>query len=115
MKTLLALSPAILGGFAALPLYAAPAAQATPAQDSQYVACVAQDSIYDNQGPTVLASLGRQYASDIAYGIRTGPQEDYYVYRNTGPSITQTDANWLVNCAVGVYSGWGPDSAWFTA
>ena len=57
---------------------------------------------------------GRGIANDIAWGIRSEPQEYRYVYTSTGQYISQRDANVMVNCATEVYSGWGPDSRWYT-
>ena len=50
----------------------------------------------------------------FAWGIRSEPQEYRYVYTSTGQYISQRDANVMVNCATEVYSGWGPDSRWYT-
>ena len=108
MKTLLALSPAILAGFAALPLYAAPAAQATPSQDAQDVGCVSTGGGYNNNGPSAEASVGRTIANDIASGIRDPLQERNYIYNTTNSSVGITDANVLVNCATEVWLGYGP-------
>jgi hypothetical protein len=104
----LLLSAAALAGFAALPLYAAPAAQATPSQDASYVSCVARDQISSNLGPSDMAAAGRSMANDIATGVRSAAGEQAYVYNHTGSSITQADANVLVNCATEVWLGYGP-------
>lgn len=80
----------------------------TPSQDAQYVACVASEGIYNNQGPSTAAALGRSIANDIALGLRTPLEEQYWVYYNTPASITQYDANVIVNCATSIYLGYGP-------
>jgi hypothetical protein len=108
----LLLSAAVLAGFAALALYAAPAAQATPQQDGQYVACVTNDGLYSNRGPSAHAATGREIATDITSGLRTALQERNYVYETTPANIGLTDANWLVNCATEVYLGYGAPVGW---
>ena len=98
---------------ATLPLLTAGSANATPSQDSRYVACVAP--IYNNYGPNSLAWLGQSYANDIAYGYRTAAEEQNWVYYNTPSSITRADANTLVNCATSVWLGYGWDGTYNTS
>lgn len=104
-----------VAGAVATALLGTGVASASPQQDSNYVACVAQDGLFNDDGPTVLAELGRMYANDIATGVRNGPQEDDYAYVHSGPTIGRIDANWLVNCATGVYSDWGPEASWYVS
>jgi len=78
--------------------------------DSTYVTCVAQDSLYNNYGPSALAAVGRQIANEIELGVRNPLQERDYIYRVTPYSIGVNDANWMVNCATSVYLGYGPGS-----
>jgi hypothetical protein len=91
----------------ALLVATAPSAQASASQDAAYVSCVTP-YVYNTYGPSVEATLGRSYATDISLGIRTPYQEQRYVYANTNDSVTQADANALVNCATEVWLGYGP-------
>ena len=69
---------------------------------------MAQDGLYNSNGPSFQASFGRQIANDISLGIRNELQERDWVYYNTPAGIGVTDANYLVNCATQVYLGYGP-------
>jgi hypothetical protein len=100
----------VAAGASVAALLGAGTANATSSQDSSWAACVGEQGIY-NTTP----GEGRSFSNDLAWGIRSGPQEDRYVYLITGNSISQSDANVMVNCATEVYSGYGPDSSWYDA
>jgi hypothetical protein len=112
MKTFVktAVAAALLAVPAAALALAPATAHATAQQDSQYIACVAQDGLYNNSGPAAAAAGGRMFAADIAIGVRTVAGEQRWVFLNTPMEITQSDANVLVNCATEVYLGFGPGS-----
>lgn len=88
----------------------APAAQASPFQDSRYVSCVAQDGVYSTLGPSEEAADGQQYASDISTGRRSVAGEQEWVLNHN--SVDRGGANTLVNCATEVYLSFGPDRSW---
>jgi hypothetical protein len=93
-------------------LASAPAAHAYGgSQDSQYVACVAQAGVGNNNGPQATAGVGEAIASDIQNGV--SPQTERAVVRNNAPAITETQVNAIVNCA-SVYLG-GADAGSFQA
>jgi hypothetical protein len=108
MKKLLAVAG--LGAAVAIgSLTGAGAANATPYQDSQYVACVAVDQLYSTHGPSAVAARGREIANHISSGWRDPLHERDWVYYNTDSEIGVTDANFMVNCATQIYLGFGPD------
>ncbi len=107
MKKLIA-AAGIGAALIAAPLAAAGTASASPQQDSQYVGCVAEGGIYNNLGPSSVATVGRDIAYHISSGIRDPLEEREYVYFNTPNSVSRTGANYMVNCATDIYLGFGP-------
>ncbi len=90
-------------------LMGAGAANATPRQDSEFIACTSAQGLYNNTGTEAGAGYGRTIAYHISSGLRNPLQERNHVYHETPSSITLSDANVLVNCATTVYLGFGPN------
>ena len=79
-------------------------------KDALFIACTSDGGMFNPNGPAVGATFGRQIASDISSGLRDPLQERDYVYHITTGGVGITEANVLVNCATGVYLGYGPGS-----
>jgi hypothetical protein len=79
---------------------AAPSAQATPNQDSNYVSCASP--VISHNGPAALAAFGHSLAVDINNGVAPAA-EAQWVYDHTPADITGADAKNLVKCAITVW------------
>jgi hypothetical protein len=73
-----------------------------------YLTCLAQGWGFSSDNPMGSISWGHRIAAAVSSGVSPLDERDYVYYNSDIPSLVR--ANVMVNCATGIYLGYGPGS-----